>query len=446
MPLAHGEPIVDTAWLSELLGYAAFAWGGLAAIQFLYAAGITVCLGLLADRTRRQTRRIWPCLVALAAYNWLEWEPFRIVRPQIAGVACFMGLFVYLTQRRWGGEKWIVVASLFAIWANLHGSFIVGLGLLGTFAIGRAADVFRRTRRMGTIWLDRRFRETALLIPLAALAASANPYGIGIFSDVWRFSSNVNLPDVVEWRPLTMAMGQGKAAAVVIVLLGLVYCMTPRRIAFVEPLLLIGFGVVAWWTSRMLVWWSPAAAYYLAIHSAAICTRRRVRRSAVPTKDAGRPVWAFAGVVVALIAVACTPLGLGRLHLKTVDWHRSLSPWTPVDAAAYLVDHPPRGQIFNTLEWGDYLLWAGPPHLRIFVDSHVHVVPIQVWRAYMRVITLSDDWQNDLERFEVTTIVLDREQHAALATALRLNADWQVAYEDAIAVIYVRRTKQQSMG
>ena len=279
MPLSRGMPFVDLSWLSQVGGYAAFQWEGIPAIQFLYAASITACLALLASCTARQTRFIWPALLAAVACTWLEWQQFLIVRPQLAGLVCFVLLFAYLTRKRLGGERWIVVPILLAIWANLHGSFVVGLAMLAAFAAGRGADVVRRTAKWQAACRDGKFRTLSILILAAGLAVLLNPNGWTIFRDVWETATNPNLADLVEWRPLDIQMRQGQAAAVVALGLIVLYRLTPRRVATSEFLLLIGLGTAALRSSRMIVWWAPVASYFLAIHAAAIWKRFRRRRS-----------------------------------------------------------------------------------------------------------------------------------------------------------------------
>ena len=219
MPLARGMRFVDLSWLSQVAGNAAYQWEGIAAIQFLYATSIVFCLGLLAFGAARRTRLIWPALVAAVVCTWLEWQQFLIVRPQLAGLACFVSLFVYLSQKRLGKERWIVVPLLFALWANLHGSFAVGLALLAALAAGRGIDVVRRTGTCLAVSRDRKFRTLTMLIPASALAVFVNPYGWTILRGVWETANNPNLADLVEWRPLDILMRQGQAAAAIALVL-----------------------------------------------------------------------------------------------------------------------------------------------------------------------------------------------------------------------------------
>jgi hypothetical protein len=440
MPLSSGMRFVDLSWLSQVLGFVAFQWEEIAAIQFLYAASITACLSLLAYRTARRTRFIWPAVLAAVACTWLEWQQFLIVRPQLAGLACFVLLFAYLTRKQLGKERWIVVPIVFAVWTNLHGSFITGLVMLAALAAGRGLDVLRRTAKWQAVCRDDKFRTRSILILPAGLAVLLNPYGWTIFRSVWETAMNPNLADLVEWRPLDIQMRQGQAAAIVALGLIVLYRLTPRRVSTSELLLLIGLGAAALRSSRMLVWWAPVASYFLAIHAAAIWKRFRHRRPSVRNTvgTTASPHWLALAAVTTCGIVACSPLGIALLHGARTDPGESLSPQTPLGATDYLNAHPPRGQIFNTYEWGDYLLWAGPKGLRVFVASHAHLVPTNVWQDYLSVITLRSGWQKILDRYGVNVAVLDPDQHDDLVDRLRSSSDWSLAYEDDRSTVFVR--------
>ena len=81
-----------------------------------------------------------------------------------------------------------------------------------------------------------------------------------------------------------------------------------------------------------------------------------------------------------------SPFGVAVIHGKHADLGRATSQFTPRFAAEFLTKHPPQGPVFNTYEWGDYLQWAGPRDLQLFVNSHAHLVPRDVWQAYMQVM------------------------------------------------------------
>jgi hypothetical protein len=144
------------------------------------------------------------------------------------------------------------------------------------------------------------------------------------------------------------------------------------------------------------------------------------------------------------IAFAFTPFGMRLIHGKTLDEAKAVSPFTPVGAVEYLRKHPPRGQLFNVMETGDYLAWSRMKYpelasLEIFVNSHVHLVPGEVWRDYMEVINVGAGWESVLDRYGVNTVLADRGNRQALVGRLKRSDKWRRRYEDAQMVILTRR-------
>jgi hypothetical protein len=435
MPLATGVPFVDTAWLSQLLGYLTFEQAGLAGLIFLYAGAITLCAALLAFRFFRRTGNPLLALAGVGLFLWVAWQQLQVVRPQLAGLVLFVALFVILTARRWSSWNWVIVPALFALWANVHGSFPVGLALIAAFCIGRAADIERRTHRFRLIFADRGVRRYFVLLEVAAVATLLNPYGLGIYAEVLSIATHENLRDLLEWEPLTLRMQQGKAAAFAAAVLIFAYRLSPRRVRSVEVVLLLGFGLATLWTSRMIVWWAPLAACYVVLHGAAIWNRERSR----PSLPARRVSWTALALAVPLIALTVSPLGLYLLRGGQPEPRRVLSRGTPIGVAEYLNQNPPEGLIFNPYEWGDYLLWAGPPDLQVFVASHAHLVPQRVWQHYRHIIGSGAEWSELLSHYGINTVLLDKPRRGTMIARLRRNEGWQVAYEDDRAVIFSRR-------
>lgn len=451
MPLSKGIPVVDTAWLSRVVGFQSHRLLGITSLQFLYAAMTTSCLGLFCWQCYRRNRSFGLTVIGCALFLWVEWQTLKILRPQLVGVLCFMILWNVLTSRDWHRRSWIVIPVLFATWANLHGSFPVGLGLLAAMIVGRAFDVLLRAtslpygKRLIAAVRDTRVRRYFLLLELAAVAVLLNPYGLGLYVEVFQFSSHPNLARFVEWSPLTLRLDdgrisqQGAAVAVISALLIVLYRLSPRRVFAVEPLLLFGLGVSMLWTSRMIVWWSPIAAYFAVLHGSAVSHKwRRLAydREALPSTS----LWAVVSLGTIWIAFAYTPFGTRLLDGEEPSREKSLSKQTPYLAADELRKQPPLGQIFNTLAIGDYLIWAGPKDLKVFVSSHAHLIPKEVMDDYFHIVFLDPNWESLLERYRVNTIVLDPTINDRLADALEDTPDWKRAYSDDRSVIFVRRS------
>ena len=129
------------------------------------------------------------------------------------------------------------------------------------------------------------------------------------------------------------------------------------------------------------------AAYYFALHASAWSRRLpfdrwRIHRVYVQP----RVSWTLASISVVALCLSAAPIFSQQVGGSEVGFESRLSRETPVAAVAYLQSHPPQGQVFNTFEWGDYLLWAGPESVEVFVASHVHLVPVDVWQDYLDVV------------------------------------------------------------
>ncbi|HLQ43098.1 MAG TPA: hypothetical protein VK137_00095, partial [Planctomycetaceae bacterium] len=86
MPLSAGVPFVDTAWLTQVVGFAMFNRLGITSLSFLYAASITAIAALLLYRGYQRSRSAGLALSGLLLWLWGCWQHLSIVRPQLAGM------------------------------------------------------------------------------------------------------------------------------------------------------------------------------------------------------------------------------------------------------------------------------------------------------------------------------------------------------------------------
>jgi len=440
MPLAEGMPLVDTAWLAQVLGYRALAHWGPPGVQFLHAAAIAACFALLACGFYRRTRNFVISAAGLALFETLNWFQFQIVRPQMAGLVCFVLLLSMLSARRWRPVFWGAIPLTIAVWANLHGSFVVGLMLIACACLGRTIDIWRRTRQLTAPFRDLTARRLFLSAELAAVAVLINPYGLRLYAEVLTFADSPNLRNLIEWDPLSFRTMQGELAAATALALAIAYRLSPRRVSAAEILALAALGAAALWSARMLVWWTPVAAGCFVIHVYA-AWRRFYPPGNGPSAAVRSGKWSFVTVGLAWIFFSYTPFGMHVLHGRVRGIKDSVSRDTPVAAVAWLREHPPAGLVFNVFEWGDYLLWAGPPDVKVFVTSQAHLVPHDIWRDYLSVINLSSGWNEAFDRYGVQALLLDKTERGPLISNLRENKQWKRSFEDDLAVIFTRQTE-----
>lgn len=445
MPLAQGVPMVDTAWLTQLAGYEMVTRFGNTGLQFLYALSITLISGLLAAATLRRTGSLSAALLALGVFlvgsSWHLW----VARPQLAGMICFAGIFLAVAGPAWSRWKTWAIPLTFLLWANLHGSFIVGLVLLGLLIVGRAVDISTRTGRWDMVVAEGKLRGLVIALELSLAVVLINPYGVTIYPEVLAFAGNPNLASLYEWDPLTLRMRQGQTVAAVLAALLLLYRVTPRRVRFEELTVLTGLAAAMFWHSRMIVWFMPVAGYYLALHAIAVWRARS--KAAIVESPRATGLYSVVLLGVAWIAFAITPFGSLVMHGPPADpqvaaarQRRSLGDKTPVEVTRFLVENPPAGLIYNTYEWGDYFQWAGPAGLQVFVNSHAHLVPQEVWEDYFVIGRGLTGWEEKLDRYGVSTVAVDTEHSASLIRLLEKNEKWALRYRDGQGAVFSRKS------
>jgi len=438
MPLAQGVPFVDPYWLCQVLGYWTIQGLGVAGIQGVSSLMITTMGALLLHRCWQRTRSMGFAYLGLAAFLWLDWSTLAIVRPQLAGLLCFCVLLHRMTSPRATTIDWVLVPATHLVWANMHGSFVLGLALQGAFVAGRALDLLRRTGALRSVWHDHFVRRWLLWLQLSAVATLVNPYGIGLYLEVWRVSGNPNLASLTEWQTLDIRATHGLVFVASVVALAMLYRFTPRRIASWEVLTLVGLALASLWSARFLSWWAPVAAVLGTVHLHA-SLRRWCPWQAMPAPSPRSGKWTVVTLGLMWIFLGYSPLGMRLIHGKDAVLEKSVSEYTPLGAVEYLRESPPEGLVFNVFEFGDYLQWAGPPGIRVFVNSHAHLVPREVWLHYLQVIEQTAGWEEVFDRYGVNTVMVDTKYREPLIRRMKDNAAWKIGYQDSRAVVFVRK-------
>ncbi|MGE3316108.1 MAG: hypothetical protein AB7O26_13415 [Planctomycetaceae bacterium] len=444
LPWQADEPFVDTAWLSQWIGYTAYRTLGIGGIQFLYAGGIAFSAGMLAySLWRRCGSPFWGVFGAMV-FLFVDWEQLRIVRPQLAGLVCYSILLSIILRPK---ERWELarVSLLFITWTNLHGSFVIGWVAILATLVGRAFPMGIQSQSLRTAAMDPEVRRSALLLGIATAVTLVNPYGWRLYFEISRVASHPNLHDLIEWKPLFDHPRQLTAyvavGAITIAAIGLEFARrSNRRVSLVEWSVFLLFAAAASISSRMILWWGPIAGWILAIIGSSL-GKPGGRDSS--TDDGRRPLadWKpkAMGAAILLVAIASTPAGMEMVTGRPQRLQDAVSTQTPIGAAEFLRDHPATGRIFNPMEWGDYLVWSGPEDLEIFANSHAHLIPPEIWRDYMRAIEGGAEALAILDRHNVEVVVTDPDRQGALIESLRASSKWKQSYEDDRSIVFEER-------
>ena len=133
---AHGYPWTVHEWLWDLVIYSLFRRGGYRLLVLVSGAVVSLTYGIVYHLLRRLGTNEF---VAAALVIWAAWLglPNFGVRPRELTLL-FLALYLnrlFLYQSGQVRRLWLL-PLLMLVWVNIHGGFILGLGVAGIFVLG----------------------------------------------------------------------------------------------------------------------------------------------------------------------------------------------------------------------------------------------------------------------------------------------------------------------
>jgi hypothetical protein len=435
----EGHPWVDQQWGAQVLlsiGWQTAGWTGLVLLR---AVLISVAWGCLVLAIRWAAPGLGARLTAaLALVAFVVAAPALALRPQLFGVLLLCLTLAVLSGRRLHPRlPWAMPFVLLA-WANLHGSFVLGLLLVGL-------------AWLHDMQVDRRRAWRLIPIGLASGAATlVNPFGFRVLEYAVSLSTNRELARrVTEWQPPSVTdpaslLFFGSLAGV-IVLVGLVVRRGswPRPVAIVTLALFAGLGLVA---ARGVAWWPAVAAVTIAGlvgpgRSPSLLEPSSPDRALVPRGSLVNTL--LLGVLV-LAGIALLPAWRGADRDLGLGAPRGLLTQAPPGVTRQLRETVrPGDRIWNPQPWGSWFELAVPVAPVAF-DSRIEIFPPALWAEYDAVAAAQAGWPQLLDRWGVTIVVTSSEQ-AALHSALEASPDWRLAYADTDGALFVRSTRDRQL-
>ena len=420
-----GERWLNHSWGGQLVMLAAWRLGGAPGLALLTAALATMGMAIVG-RMMAETNANAHLRAYTLALGALTATVFWSARPQMFSFV--LSAITLLLLRRGGRALWLL-PPLFAIWANLHAGFAIGLLWLALAALGAGWDIFTQ-RALGN---RRRWRQWPFLLVACALALCLNPYGPELLLvPIRTLSLNELRAAIVEWQTPDLHLPATWPFLLMLALSWLALGLSRRRPRSDEAILIALTTVMALWAGRNIALFAIVAAPTLAAQLAALPLPPRWRLPVPPRMTRKRGL-AHAGLLLALcMGVAAyaadrlSPTRVAAIHAAQF----------PVAVVAYLRETSPSGPLFHAYEWGGYLLWELPEYPS-FIDGRTLLFGDELLAAYRRAAS-GVDWAEPFAEYDIRLALIPR--GSGLDRALRrLPLAWELLFLDETAALYSRR-------
>ena len=410
---SEGQPWLNQQWAAQWVFAAAHRLLGWAGVAITYAGAMAAGFGLLY-RSCRKARATPRTAAVLTLLGFMVASGSLAARPQALAVPLFTGAWLLLARR----DRWMwAVPVLAAIWANVHGSFVLAPLLV---AFGLCDDVLERKDP----------RPTVLLLLATAGATFVTPFGGSVWTYALDLVGNETIrSSVAEWRPpspVSLSGGPFWASAVAVAIVGVSKRRVIRLVDMARLLVFFALGVPA---LRGTLWWALAAPPVVAGWFEA-------RDPVAPAQDdASSWVPTLVATAIAMIALALT-LSVRAGTDPATGGPERLAADAPEDlviATREVLSPGSRLLVFQPFaSWFEYSLPAYP----VMVDSRIELFPSTVWRDYSLATRAARGWERILDRYEIRGVVLPPGE--PLGVALERSPGWTLGARIRSGSIFVR--------
>ncbi len=358
------------------------------------------------------------------------------VRPQMISYL-LASIFLFLLDRidrdNCNSKLYWCFPLLTLLWVNLHAGYAIGIALLLASIVGYLLDSSRGSEPWNTI--ARRVRALTLMLLCCLVVVPFNPYGVKMYSYPFAtLNSNAMQSSIQEWASPDFHQAKYLATLVLILVIFTMLILSTKKLPRQQLLFLCAGTLAALLSVRHIPIFALIASPILS-DLVQVWFDRRANLQANPKTKPSHAIGsrAFAnGILVTVLALFAIVQIVHLARIQTATERQEF----PFGASQFLSQHRLAQPIFNSYNWGGYLIWSNYPSYRVFIDGRADVYGDRLLQDFGDTYYLTKAWCKPLRDWNIQTVIVP--PSAPLAAALGLDAAWNRVYADSNAVVYTR--------
>lgn len=419
-----GYQWINHSWGYDLIIYIIFKLGG-----FTGAMLVGAWIGFLVYylSTKFFNLRLWEkTLLAIFFISLSGLFMMQSLRSQVFILVFYPILILLLMSLKKYPKNIFWLPLIFFLWANLHGTFTIGLLILALF-FGANLVIGYQIERKNIILYGGTF---ALII----IATLFTPYGYQTYFEAIKHLSSPWLKNVFEWIPFfSFAKIDSQVFFIAYLLIFLYFFISRKKLSDIPYGLVI--LVLTYLTIKSNRYMGPLLGVSLPIlalflHEAKISLEKYKVLDLIT-----------AMIILIFLEISWQKtISTNLFKYSFTDYCRH-STHCSENMARFLFDNPPSGRGFNFYDWGGYLIGRGLPG-KLFIDGRMHLWESQGYMPFADYINIY--YQQDYRTFKKYNFdwLLLRNDSPLAQDLLKPNmllGSWIKYFTDGEVVYYIKK-------
>lgn len=433
------EMWIDHEWLSGVVFYNLghyFGDYGILTLQVLVLFSVVV----LVFATNRL---IWPEDKYRISYYLIVL--LGIIPGLVSSLRCqaftylFFALWLYLLERiRRGETRFVWVFPVTALlWANMHGGFLAGLGLVGFYLAG---DFLNKRDITKYIWI----------LALSVTVTLLNPYGI----KYWYYlvdAVSMHRPYITEWLPFdpfkSIYNEPGAKLIFLFLFAGYGYKLFKKELKF-DFVEIVTLGVTLYLAlkhERHVTFFVIAAGcfgykHFVVFLDSVLKGLREWILSLIP-EDRHQQVYFAKHYATYFFLITC-----GFYLLAPLSVSVKMGSY-PTRAIEFIKINNLRGNLMVPFNWGSYAMWKLYPDNLVSVDGRFEeAYKTQTYLDVSHFMFFKSNWDDALKKYKHDIFLISKipyvyedevKDTSGIFDKLKTFEDLQIVYEDEISAVFI---------